>query len=203
MEFHAVKIGVVHLFPNAKEFQCVSAAPPVPRADLTTRGAARRVRGMKPVPTLYLDTSVIGGYFDKEWMNATRELWRQMELGLYRFVTSTVTPDELILAPERVRALFAATFPADAILPVTDETKRLAAAYIRQGIVPEKYADDAQHVAVCTVAGIEYLVSWNFKHLVNVERKKGFNGTNLLHGYRNVSIVSPQEFIYDDRQQTT
>ena len=158
---------------------------------------------MKPVPTLYLDTSVIGGYFDKEWMNATRELWRQMGLGLYRFVTSDVAAQELIRAPESVRTLFAASFPADAILPVTDETKRLAAAYVRQGIVPEKYKDDAQHVAVCTVAGIEYLVSWNFKHLVNVERKKAFNGINLLHGYRNVSIVSPQEFIYEDGEQTT
>jgi len=157
---------------------------------------------MKPVPTLYLDTSVIGGYFDKEWMNATRELWRLMELGLYRFVTSTVTPRELIAAPEHVRALFTAAFSADAILTVPNEAEELAVAYLRQGILPEKYIDDARHVAACTVASIEYLVSWNFKHLVNAERKKGFNGTNLLRGYRNVSIVTPQEFIYEDREQT-
>jgi len=161
------------------------------------------VRGMKPIPTLYLDTSVIGGYFDAEWMKGTRELWRLMELGLYRFVTSIVTPRELLRAPEQVRALFTTTFTKESILPVPDEAKQLAAAYIRQGILPEKYTDDAQHVAACTVAGIEYLVSWNFKHLVNAERKKGFNGTNLLHGYRNVSIVTPQEFIYEDREQTT
>jgi predicted nucleic acid-binding protein len=155
-----------------------------------------------PVPTLYLDTSVIGGFHEEEdlWQrDPTRELWRLMEMGLFRFVTSAITADELILAPERVRALFADAFPTNAILPVPDEAKRLAVAYIRQGILPGKCIDDALHVATCTVAGVDYLVSWNFKHLVNVERRNGFNGINLLHGYRNVSIVSPQEFIYENR----
>jgi len=155
-----------------------------------------------PIPTLYLDTSVIGGYFEEEdlWQREpTRELWRLMELGIYRFVTSTITTGELILAPENVRTLFAATFPAEAILPVPDEADKLAAAYIRHGILTEKSIDDATHVAACTVAGVEYLVSWNFKHLVNAERKKGFHAINLLHGYRNVSIVSPSELIYENR----
>jgi len=155
------------------------------------------------VTTLYIDTSVVGGYFDMEWQRPTRELWRLMDLGLYRFVTSLVTPRELIAAPENVRALFSGNFPAEAILPANDEADKLALAYLRHGILPEKCFDDAQHVAACTVAGIEYLVSWNFKHLVNVERKKGFNGVNLLHGFRNVSIVSPQEFIYEEQRQTT
>jgi predicted nucleic acid-binding protein len=155
-----------------------------------------------PVPTLYLDTSVIGGYFDAEWMKPTRELWRLMELGMFRFTTSIVTAQELIRAPKQVRMLFTTSFTKETILPVPDEAKQLAAAYIRQGVLPEKYTDDAQHVAACTVAGIEYLVSWNFKHLVNVERKKGFNGINLLHGHRNVSIISPHELIYDDRERT-
>jgi len=155
-----------------------------------------------PVTTLYLDTSVIGGFHEEEdlWQREpTRELWRLMELGLYRFVTSAVTPRELILAPERVRALFDTTFPKESILPATEEADRLALAYLRHGILPEKCLNDAQHVADCTVAGIEYLVSWNFKHLVNVERKRGFNGINLLHGYRNVAIVTPKEFIYENR----
>jgi len=166
-------------------------------------GLTRRVRaaqvGHMPIPTLYLDTSVIGGYFDAEWQSPTRELWRLMELGLYRFTTSIVTAEELVLAPDRVRALFAAGFPAEAILPVPGEARQLAAAYIRQGILPAKSINDATHVAACTVAGIEYLVSWNFKHLVNAERKRGFHAMNILHGYHNVSIVSPQEFIYEDR----
>ena len=54
-------------------------------------------------PTLYLDTSVLGGYFDDEFKEATRELWRQMEQGRFVFLTSLVTVDELTEAPERVR----------------------------------------------------------------------------------------------------
>ena len=68
------------------------------------------------IPTLYLDTSVIGGYFDDEWKDATRELWQQMRAGKFRFVTSSVTLDEVNAAPENVRGLFASTFPLEHIL---------------------------------------------------------------------------------------
>lgn len=148
------------------------------------------------VPTLYLDTSVIGGYFDDEWKDATQELWRQMEAGKYRFVTSEITTDEIVLAPEHVRDLLADTFPEETILMATEESEQLAAAYLSQNVVPPKYTDDARHVAVCTVAQIQYLVSWNFKHLVNVDREKGFNAVNLLQGYRNIRIINPLELIY-------
>lgn len=93
--------------------------------------------------------------------------------------------------------LFARTFiRPEMILDVTDEMDDLAAAYIQQAVLPPKYTDDARHVAVCTVAQIEYLVSWNFKHLVNVDREKGFNAVNLLQGYRTIRIVNPLELIY-------
>ncbi len=69
-------------------------------------------------------------------------------------------------------------------------------------ILPPKYTDDARQVAACTVAGIEYLVSWNFRHLVNVEREKGFNAVNLLQGYRNIRIVNPLELIYGNEEQS-
>jgi len=155
-----------------------------------------------PVPTLYLDTSIISCYFEEDvlWQrDPTRELWRLMNLGIFHFTTSTVTAQEIAVAPGYVRTLFNATFPTEAILPVPEEAKQLAAAYIRQGILTNNSINDALHVAACTVAGVEYLVSWNFKHLVNVERKRGFNAINLLHGYRNVSIVSPSELIYENR----
>ncbi len=149
-----------------------------------------------PIPTLYLDTSVIGGYFDDEWKEATQELWRQMEEHKFHFLTSEVTIDEMTNAPEAVRELLENTFATENILSVTEESENLAAAYMERNILPPKYSDDARHVAVCTIAQIEYLVSWNFKHLVNVEREKGFNAVNLLQGYRTIRIVNPLEFIY-------
>ena len=149
-------------------------------------------------PVLYLDTSVIGGYFDDEFMEATRKLWRLMEAGKYRFVTSTITADELAEAPLHVRDLWAGTFTPEMILDVTDEMDQLAVAYMAQAILTPKYTDDARHVAACTVAQSDYLVSWNFKHLVNADRKKGFNAVNLLQGYSSISIINPLELIYGD-----
>ena len=149
-------------------------------------------------PVLYLDTSVIGGYFDDKFKEATRQLWRQMEAGRFQFVTSTITAEELAVAPAHVRDLWADTFTPEMILDVTEDIEQLAAAYMAQAILTPKYTDDARHVAACTVARSDYLVSWNFKHLVNVDRKKGFNAVNLLQGYSSVSIVNPLELIYDD-----
>ena len=152
-------------------------------------------------PTLYLDTSTIGGYFDDEWKEATQELWRQMEAGQWRFVTSLVAAEELENAPERVQELFRAAFEAEAILDVTEEMDELASAYVAHGVVPPTYEDDARHVAVCTLSRINFLVSWNFKHLVNVQREAGFNGVNLLKGYPPIRIVNPLEIIYANQDQ--
>jgi predicted nucleic acid-binding protein len=150
------------------------------------------------IPVLYLDTSVIGGYFDDEFEGPTRELWRQMKAGKYRFVASVVTAEELEQAPARVRELWADTFTPEMVLEVTDEAEQLAAAYMNQAVLTPKYSDDARHAAVCTVAQVDYLVSWNFKHMVNVDRQKGFNAVNLLQGYPSISIVNPLELIYGD-----
>ena len=154
-----------------------------------------------PVPILYLDTSVIGGYFDDEGKDATQELWRQMEQGRFRFLSSDVTTQEIEDAPGNVRDLFDDTFSAETLLEVTNEMEDLAAAYLRQGVVTPKYADDATHVAVCTVARLQYLVSWNFKHLVNVQREAGFNAVNLLQGYPPIRIVNPLELIHGNQDQ--
>ena len=148
-------------------------------------------------PTLYLDTSVIGGYHDAEWMRDTRELWRQAQAGKWKLVTSILTERELQAAPLAVRELFVETFRhADELLVVTAEAEALAQEFLKAGVVSQKYADDALHVAVCTVHRINFLVSWNFRHLVNVQREACFNAVNLLQGYPMLSIVNPKEIIH-------
>jgi hypothetical protein len=153
------------------------------------------------IPVLYLDTSVLGGYFDEEWKIATQELWRQMELGLWRFVCSDVTQEEIQGAPEHVRNLFARTFSEETLIETNAEMEALAAAYVAQKVVPPKYQDDARHVALCTVSGLNLLVSWNFKHLVSLQRESGFNAVNLLQGYQTIRIISPLELIYGNQDQ--
>jgi hypothetical protein len=153
------------------------------------------------IPTLYLDTTVLGGYFDDEWKQPTQELWQQMESGLWRFVTSLVAAEELIEAPERVRDLFKRTFEAVDVLNITEEIDQLAATYVAQGVVTPKYEDDARHVAACTVNRIDFLGSWNFRHMVNMQRETAFNGVNLLNGYTAIRIVNPLEIIYGNQDQ--
>ena len=150
---------------------------------------------------LYLDTSIVGGYFDEEWQQPTRELWLQMEAGRWLFVTSLVTAEELVAAPERVLELFHSSFTAKTILDFTAEMDDLAAAYVAHRVVSQKYEDDARHVAACTVSRCDYLLSWNFRHLVNVQREAGFNGVNLLQGYQPVRIVNPLEIIYGNQDE--
>ena len=147
---------------------------------------------------LYLDSSVVGGYFDTEWETPTRELWRQWEAGRWRFVTSVVTEAEMARAPDHVRELFESTFPAVGLIPLGDDVESLAASYLDAGVVPRKYSDDARHVAACVAGGCVLLVSWNFRHLANVTREAGFNAVNILNGYPSVRIVSPLEIIYEE-----
>jgi predicted nucleic acid-binding protein len=152
-------------------------------------------------PSLYLDTSVIGGYYDDEFMADTRTLWKLREAGLYRFITSQLVFQEIAAAPERVRGLMRTTFTPDDVLERTAEAEELAQAYLAQKVVPATFDDDARHVAVCTVARIEYLVSWNFKHLANVRRESGFNAVNLLQGYPALRIVTPTFLIHGHDQE--
>ncbi len=122
-----------------------------------------------------------------------------MESGRWRFVTSLVASEELTEAPERVRELFNNTFePAD-VLDVSEEIDHIAETNVAHGVVTQKYEDDARHVAACTINSIDFLVSWNFRHMVNVQRETAFNGVNLLNGYTAIRIVNPLEIIYGNQ----
>ena len=110
--------------------------------------------------------------------------------------------DKALVSALRARGLDMLTAHEADMIEVTAEMEHLAAAYMTRAILTPKYSDDARHVAACTVARIDYLVSWNFRHLVNVEREKGFNAINLLHGYSTLRIVNPLELIYGDKEES-
>lgn len=139
---------------------------------------------------------MIGGYFDVEFKAETRALWRLKEAGHFRFISSVLVDQEVARAPREVRALLRSAFAPEDMLPMTEEALELAGHYMAHKIVSTTYADDARHVAVCSVARIDYLVSWNFKHLANVRRESGFNSVNLLQGYPPVRIVAPTFLIH-------
>jgi predicted nucleic acid-binding protein len=65
--------------------------------------------------------------------------------------------------------------------------------YVAAGIIPVRYQNDLRHVSVATVARADALVSWNFRHLVNVRTRRAVHAVNVRLGYPVIDIVSPEE----------
>ena len=82
----------------------------------------------------------------------------------------------------------------ESVLAITEETLSLVAAYLRaRKILPAKYESDMRHIALATIAEVASLVSWNFKHIVRLEKIRLFNEVNVESGYKALSILSPRE----------
>ncbi|MBI5445808.1 MAG: PIN domain-containing protein [Deltaproteobacteria bacterium] len=145
-------------------------------------------------PRYYLDTSVLGGYFDVEFLEDTRAFWEELRAGRCTAVISTLSLEELVRAPEQVQELLG-SLPEGGLetVAITDEVEALADRYVSEGVVAARSRGDALHVAVATLAGVKAIVSWNFKHLVNLRRIELFNGVNMLAGYRTIDIRTPRE----------
>lgn len=79
------------------------------------------------------------------------------------------------------------------VLKLSKEIERLADIYIEKGVFPERYRDDALHVAIASSHQIAYLISWNFEHLVKVKTRRLVNEINKSSGLREIEIISPQE----------
>jgi predicted nucleic acid-binding protein len=143
---------------------------------------------------IYLDTSVISALFDErttERMAQTKQAWSVLED--YEVAISSVVLDELSNATRERRADMLSAVSNFSVLTVTDEAEALADEYIRTGIFPEKYRDDAVHVAIATTNGITILLSWNFTHLVKVKTRHMVALINASKNYMPVEIISPPE----------
>jgi hypothetical protein len=146
---------------------------------------------------IYADTSVIGGYEDEEFLDASRRLIRSFAAGEFIMVLSELTLRELDQAPSSLRAVLA-TIPEAfvEILSLTDDAHDLASAYIEGGVLPESKRADALHIAIATLGRVDVLVSWNFRDMVNLHRIHGYNSVNLRRGYPMLEIRSPVEVLH-------
>jgi predicted nucleic acid-binding protein len=143
---------------------------------------------------IYTDTSVIGGCFDAEFEAWSNGLMQDFRLGLLLPVLSVVVAAEIEPAPEPVRAQYAELLQLGTeLLDLSDEVRDLAAAYDARQILPPKFSNDALHIALATVAGVDVLVSWNFRHIVRFDKIRLFNAVNIEQGYKPVQIYSPRE----------
>ncbi len=149
---------------------------------------------------LYIDTSVFGGFYDEEFAEFTIPLFDRLNTGEFKLLFSNVTQDELENAPERVRNLVINLKAADTeFLEVSDESVDLATGYIEEKVVGKTSFADCLHIALATINRADYLISWNFKHIVNVQRIRGYNAINLKSGYKILEIRSPRDFVnYED-----
>ena len=147
---------------------------------------------------LYFDTAVLGALADHEDLRRvtlTRGLLGAVGKGVHEAVISNVVQEELERAPARVGKLVLPELRAvEFELALEDEASIvLFAEYEAARIVPVRYRNDLRHVAVATIAGVDALVSWNFRHLVNVRTRRTVHAVNLRLGYPLVEIVSPEE----------
>ena len=145
---------------------------------------------------LYIDTSVFGGYFENEFQIWSQKLIEQIFEGVYTAIISDVTLAELESAPIKVRDL------ADRIISENAEfvtagkaDKDLAEKYLKEKIVSPKFTSDALHIAIATVNKVDVLVSWNFKHIVNLNRIRLYNSVNMKYGFSILEIRSPMEIV--------
>ncbi|MCL1947087.1 MAG: type II toxin-antitoxin system VapC family toxin [Chitinivibrionia bacterium] len=150
------------------------------------------------ITSLYLDTSIFGGYFDEIFMQDTRLLFEKIKAGKYIIFISDLVERELKNAPENVRNLLKDI--KYQLITISQECKILADEYIKEKVVGQTSRDDCIHIATATIFNVDVLVSWNFKHIVNFDRMKGYNSVNLKNKYRQLEIHSPKDMgVYDDK----
>jgi predicted nucleic acid-binding protein len=147
---------------------------------------------------IYADTSVIGGCVDPEFAADSLRLINAVRRGKLILLLSDVVLAELADAPPRVQAVLR-TLPAKCVEKVglTDEVLELRDAYLRAKILAPRWADDAAHVAAATVARADAIVSWNFQHIVRLDKMKAYNHVNQQRGYGMLTIVTPKEVMTD------
>ncbi len=148
---------------------------------------------------IYTDTSVIGGCFDAMFRTPSRLLFERFRDGADILILSDLTLAELGAAPGEVQEVVAAV-GVDNIeeIDFNEEAADLADQYISAGVIGPASLADAQHIATATVNRVDVLVSWNFRHIVNLNRIQGYNSVNLREGYPLLEIRTPQEVIDDE-----
>ena|SRR2546422_8830297 len=150
---------------------------------------------MRPLD-IYTDTSVLGGCLDEEFEHPSNILIDLFVVGHRRLFLSRQTLRELELAPPAVREVLERIPPGNInVIEDTPEAITLADKYVKRGAVSDKNRADALHIALASLAGVDALVSWNFKHIVNLERIRMFHAVNLEAGYPLIPICTPWEVL--------
>ena len=157
------------------------------------------------VPTIYLETTIFNFPFADDaphFQADTLQLFAEIKAGKFQPFTSAYVTQELentkdIAKLQKMKALIAEH--RIKVIPASEEVKRLADVYKTAGIIPEKYSTDALHIAAATVAGIDFIISLNFRHIVKHKTIIETEIINAREGFKRVFIHTPAEVIdYDE-----
>lgn len=148
---------------------------------------------------VYIDTSVVGGCLDEEFKEDSTRLFEEFKEGKKIAVVSDILLLELEEAPREVKGILDKV-PSRNIeyVSLDEESVSLANAYLKEGVIAENSLSDARHIAIATVDKVDVLVSWNFKHIVNINRIHLLNSVNLKSGYSVLEIRSPKEVLSEE-----
>ena len=145
---------------------------------------------------VYIDTSIVGGYFDEEFKETTTKLFDRLDNDEIKFVVSDLLDLELLKAPQHVKEhLLKYSTDKFERVELTAEAIQLADTYINEKIIGKTSLEDCRHIALATINKVDVLASWNFKHIVNLDRIKGYNSVNLRLGYSIIEIRSPKDLV--------
>jgi predicted nucleic acid-binding protein len=138
-----------------------------------------------------------------EKLEVTIQFWYILKMGLYDIVISDIllteiSRSEIPSAQELEDKLSEIVIE---IVSVSEDIFSLAQKYIDEGIIPQKYQDDALHIALATYNEADALISWNFKHMVKLKTIRGVNGINRMLGFKELEILTPQSWIQEDNNE--
>lgn len=145
---------------------------------------------------VYLDTSVISHLLQEdvpEKMADTRQLWEMFKDGKYDVYLSTVTLEEVAGCPEPKRDKMYDYLEQISYTPIEiiDDVSDIAQQIIDMGILTKKSYDDCQHIAAAVIYGCDCIISWNFRHIVNIKTIRGVRAITNLKGYKPIEILNP------------
>jgi len=146
---------------------------------------------------IYLDTSVISALFDErnpERKALTEEFFSK--IAIYTTYISELTIAEIERTPDQsLRDKMRQEIKKLSILEVNEAAEELAAEYIKYGAVPGSYFEDAYHISVAVLNEMDYLLSWNFRHIVREKTRDIVRMVNTLRNLKHVEIITPGELL--------
>ncbi|MCL2860436.1 MAG: PIN domain-containing protein [Oscillospiraceae bacterium] len=157
---------------------------------------------MKPI--IYLDTSVMSYLYQKDALEReeqTIEFWNILKTGKYQVIIGSIAFDEIEQCDEEKRDIIYQYLAEISYnrTSVNAEIEALAKEIIEEGVLKEKSLDDCLHIATAILSNCNFIVSWNFKHLVNVKTINGIRQITLAKNYnRFMDIYSPNMLLEGD-----